>query len=115
MPDTWSEPGTVELEAADWDEEAPGIRSRSGQLCGVRWALVRYAPGAERDEWCTDGHRGYVVRGAISYELAGGGRLDVPTGAGFWLPPGRGHRGMNGPIETELFLVDVPDTPGLPS
>lgn len=102
-------PGTVDLAGAPWAPEAPGIESRTGELAGTRWAVVRYAARAERDEWCTDGHRGYVLSGAISYELAHGNRLDVSGGAGFWLPPGLGHRGVNGDEETRLFLVDVPD------
>ena len=106
------DPGPVvaALGTVAWMEEAPGIHSRSTVVNGVRWAVVRYAPGAERDEWCTDGHRGYVLHGHISYELEGGDRLDVPDGAAFWLPPGSGHRGVNGDAETQLFLVDVPDT-----
>lgn len=115
MAETYGDaPGVIELAGEDWTPEAPGIESRSGLLDGVRWAVVRYAPGAERDEWCTDGHRGYVVRGAISYQLADGEHLDVPTGGGFWLPPGLGHRGVNGESQTELFLVDVPDTAARP-
>lgn len=103
-------PVAASLETIPWAQEAPGIHSRSTTIHGVRWAVVRYAPGAERDEWCTDGHRGYVLHGHISYDLAGGDRLDVPNGAAFWLPPGSGHRGINGDAETQLFLVDIPDT-----
>ena len=106
---TRATPGIVQLGSIPWAEEAPHIDSRAGTLDGVRWAVVRYGPGAERNEWCTDGHRGYVLRGHISYELEGGGWLEVPRGAGFWLPPGPGHRGVNGDEETQLFLIDVPD------
>ncbi len=68
--------GTVE-----WTQEAPGTHSRSTVMNGIRWAVVRHAPGAERRERCTDGHRGYVLHGHMSHELDGGGRLDVPGGA----------------------------------
>lgn len=90
--------------------EAPGIHSRSTVVNGVRWALVRYDAGAERDEWCTDGHRGFVLHGQMAYELEGGERVDIPDGSAFWLPPGSGHRGVNGGAETQLFLIDVPDS-----
>ncbi len=101
-------PGVIEFESLAWAEEARDIDSRVGTLGGARWAVVRYAPGARRDVWCTEGHRGFVLSGHISYELDGGGRLDVPQGSGFWLPPGSGHRGINGDEETQLFLIDVP-------
>jgi quercetin dioxygenase-like cupin family protein len=102
-------PVVAALGAAPWLEEAPGIHSRSAFVDGVRCAVVRYAAHAERDEWCTDGHRGYVIHGHLSYELSDGDRLEVPDGAAFWLPPGSGHRGVNGDTETQLFLIDVPD------
>jgi len=104
-----SRPVVAELGAVPWVEEADRIHSRAALLNDVRWAVVRYAPGAKRGEWCTDGHRGYVLQGHISYELADGSRLDVPGEAVFWLPPGLGHRGVNGDEETLLFLIDVPD------
>ena len=107
-------PVVAALGAVPWSEEAPGIHSRTALVNGTRWAVVRYAPYAERDEWCTDGHRGYVVHGHISYELAGGDRVEVPEGAAFWLPPGSEHRGVNGDAETQLFLVDVPDRDAAP-
>lgn len=102
-------PVVADLGAAQLIEEAPGIHSRSAFLNGVRWALVRYAPAAERHEWCTDGHRGFVVHGHMSYDLADGDHVDIPEGAAFWLPAGSGHRGVNGEAETLLFLIDVPD------
>ena len=103
------EPIVAGLGTVEWAQEVPGIDSRSTVINGIRWAVVRYAPGAQRSERCTDGHRGYVLHGHMSYELDGGDRLDVPDGAAFWLPPGLGHRGVNGEVETQLFLIDVPD------
>ena len=77
---------------------------------GSRWALVEYAPGARREEWCTEGHRGFVVDGAISYEFDDGHpRIEARAGQAFLLPGGQGHRGTNladGP--TRLFLIDDP-------
>jgi quercetin dioxygenase-like cupin family protein len=108
MPD---EPArTVALDDRPWDDEAPGIRSRSEGVQGSRWALVEYAPGARREEWCTEGHRGFVVDGAISYEFDDGHpRIEARAGQAFLLPGGQGHRGTNlaeGP--TRLFLIDDP-------
>ena len=105
-------PGVVEFAALPWLEEGPRIHSRAAAMAGDRCAVVRYGPGAARDEWCTDGHRGYVIEGRMTYELATGERLEVPPQAGFWLPPGLGHRGVNGSEETLVFLVDVPDDAG---
>jgi quercetin dioxygenase-like cupin family protein len=93
---------------ADWTEEAPGVQARPREVAGTRWALVEYAGGAGRPEWCTDGHRGYVLSGRIEYEFDDGGEpLRLSEGDGVVLPAGRGHRGHNpGDAPARLFLID---------
>src|SRR5689334_21994111 len=49
--------------------EAPGIASRALDVNGVRWAIVEYEPGVLREEWCTEGHSGYLLAGEIEYEF----------------------------------------------
>jgi quercetin dioxygenase-like cupin family protein len=91
-----------------WEDEGPGIRARAEQAAGSRWAVVEYAPGAAREEWCTDGHRGYVLAGTIQYEFDDGSTpLALRGGQGFVLAAGTGHRGRNVSAETtRLFLID---------
>ena len=100
----------VELSAADWEPDVPGIRVREREIGGRRWALVEYAPGARRDEWCHDGHLGVVLSGQIAYEFDDGGpNVVAATGDAFTLSTGRGHRGRNeGADATTLFLIDDP-------
>jgi len=99
-----------------WIDDAPGIRARETEVEGARWAIVRYGEGARREEWCEEGHRGYVVEGEIEYEFADGrGPLRASEGEAFLLPPaslgGGAHRGRNlAPGPTRLFLID--DHPG---
>ena len=81
--------------------------------CGCearRRAIVAYEPGAAREEWCTDGHRGYVVEGQIVYEFDDGSEpLSLAGGQGFYLAAGTRHRGSNpGGSTTRLFLIDDP-------
>ena len=102
--------GTVDFDALGWEDDGPGIRARAAQAVGSRWAIVEYGPGARRDEWCTDGHRGYVVEGKIEYEFDDGTPLlKVRQGQGFVLAAGTGHRGHNpSGTATRLFLIDDP-------
>ena len=65
---------------------------------GVRWAIVEYEPAVLREEWCEEGHSGYVLEGEIEYEFQ---RTELPAlrvqaGVGFTLPAGSGHRGRAG-------------------
>jgi hypothetical protein len=89
-------------------DDQPDIHSRAVHALGQRWAIVEYEPGAAREEWCTDGHRGYVLAGRIEYEFDDGSELlGVEQGQGFFLSAGTGHRGRNpGGAVTRLFLID---------
>jgi len=95
-----------------WTEDAPGIRAREVDVGGARWATVEYEAGAAREEWCEEGHRGFVLTGEIEYEFDDGSEpLRASEGEAFFLPPaplgGGAHRGRN-PSEgpTRLFLID---------
>jgi hypothetical protein len=102
---------SVALAQIPWADDVPGIRARETLVKGRRWAVVEYAPGAMRREWCTDGHLGFVLQGSVEYEFGDGGApLVVAEGDAFTLSTGRRHRGANraaGP--SRLFLIDDPD------
>ena len=102
--------GRIDFESVDWADDQPDIRSRAQPALGQRWAIVEYEPGAGRQEWCTDGHRGFVLAGRIEYEFDdGSAALSVEQGQGFFLVAGTGHRGRNaGTTATRLFLIDDP-------
>ena len=95
-----------------WTDDAPGIRAREAELEGTRWAVVEYSQGASREDWCEEGHRGYVDASAIEYEFDDGrAPLRASEGEAFLLPPaslGEGaHRGRNAANEpTRIFLID---------
>lgn len=90
--------------------EAPGIASRAVVVNGVRWAVVEYEPSVLREEWCENGHSGYVLEGEVEYEFEQGDRapLAARAGEGFTLPQGSGHRGRAGTEGARLFLIDRP-------
>ena len=107
-----AEPGSIDFDALAREVEAPGISSRATTVDGARWAIVDYESGAARNEWCEDGHRGYVVRGAVEYEFIDGrAPLRVSADQAFRLPPGPAHRGRNvGDGPARLFLIDDADS-----
>jgi quercetin dioxygenase-like cupin family protein len=88
-----------------WAEEADGVRARVADVGGARWAIVEYAPGHGRPEWCDVGHEGYVISGRITYELASGGSVVAGTGEGFLLTSADAHRGFNHGAEPAVLLV----------
>jgi uncharacterized cupin superfamily protein len=106
------EPRRIPFAEIEWSDDAPGIRAREVDVEGARWAIVEYGEGAGREEWCEEGHRGYVLAGEIEYRFDDGREpLRASENEAFLLPPappGSGaHRGRNlaaGP--TRLFLID---------
>jgi len=104
------EPRALRLTDLDWADDVPGIRDKAGTVDGARWALVEYAEGAAREEWCEDGHRGLVLEGEIEYEFADGREpLRAAGGHAFLLPTGVAHRGRNlAGGATTMFLIDDP-------
>ena len=102
----------IALGDSPWADDVPGIKARETHVDGRRWAIVEYAPGARREEYCTDGHAGYVLEGEIEYEFADGDPpMAVSAGDAFTLATGRGHRGRNtrDGSSSRLFLIDDPD------
>ena len=102
--------GKLVFDSISWADDQADIHSRAAEALGQRWAIVEYEAGAAREEWCTDGHRGYVLAGQIEYEFDDGSApLAVEQGQGFFLAAGTGHRGRNpGDTPTRLFLIDDP-------
>lgn len=50
--------------------------------------MVEYGPGASREDWCEEGHRGFVVEGEIEYRFDDGRELlRAGEGEAFLLPP----------------------------
>jgi hypothetical protein len=97
------------FDLVEWVEEAPGVRAKVVTIGDARWAVVEYEPGSGRPEWCTEGHHGFVLSGAIHYEFEDGSKpLALTEGHGFLLPSGQGHRGFNHhPETTRLFVIDT--------
>jgi len=106
------EPRRVPFDELPWTDDAPGISARDVDVGGARWASVEYGEGVGREEWCEEGHRGFVLFGEIEYEFDDGRTpLRAKENEAFLLPPaplgGGAHRGRNlAPGPTRLFLID---------
>lgn len=97
--------GVVPFDEQVWEQEADGVRALVREVDGARWAIVEYAPGAGRPEFCEVGHEGFVISGEIEYEFSSGGRIVASAGQGFVLPTGDPHRGCNRRTATARLLV----------
>ena len=99
----------VPFDAEEWVEECPGVRARVREDAGARWAIVEYAPGAGRPDWCEVGHHIQVLAGEIEYELKSGGSVVAHAGQGLLLGDDDEHRGRNrGAVPARLLVIDLP-------
>lgn len=97
---------TFIFEEQDWIETSPGIRQKGFESEGHRFRLVEYAVDARHDEWCARGHLGYVLDGAIEFEMPDQ-KILVKTGEAFYVPEGDPHRARNvAPVPSRFFLAD---------
>ena len=99
----------VPFDVEEWVEEAPGVRALVREDAGARWAIVEYAPGAGRPDWCAEGHHIHVLAGEIEYELKSGGSVVARAGQGLLLGDDDEHRGNNrGAVPARLLVIDLP-------
>ena len=86
-----------------------GVHDSEADVAGTRWALVEYAPGAGRADWCETPHSGVVVSGALTYAFEDGREpLTLQAGDAFALPEAPRHRGRNeGSEPVRLFIIDA--------
>ena len=68
-----TDPRAIALSANTAVSHDADVHDREADVDGTRWALVEYAPGAGRDEWCDTPHSGCVLT-ARSHTLRGRAR-----------------------------------------
>jgi hypothetical protein len=104
-----TEPRRIPLEAVAPVSHDADVMDREADVDGTRWALVEYAPGAGRAEWCDTPHVGVLLTGRLTYAFEDGrAPLQIGSGDGFVLPEAPRHRGRNDGAEpARLFLIDA--------
>ena len=98
----------VPFDAEEWVEECPGVRAQAREDAGDRWAIVEYAAGASRPDWCDVAHHIYVISGEIEYDLKSGGKVVARAGQGLFLGTDDEHRGANrSSAPARLVVIDL--------
>lgn len=75
----------VDFEKLDWNSTAKGIRFKAFVSGNQRLRLVEFSEGFIEQDWCLNGHAGYVLEGGFSIDFNGrtehfkkGGTLFIP-------------------------------------
>ena len=104
-----TEPRRIDFSALEPTFHDEGVGDRETDVDGTRWALVEYAPGHGRADWCDTPHSGFVVGGTLTYAFEDGREpLTLAPGEAFVLPEQPRHRGRNaGEEPVRLFIIDA--------
>jgi len=103
---------TVDFTHIAWGG-APGSgrRVKAAMLGDKQVRLFEMAPGYAEDEWCRNGHTGYVLQGEFVTEFEDGSEI-WSRGTAFSIPIGTPHRNSNrSQLSALVFLIDEVPTP----
>lgn len=104
-----TEPHRIDFSTIEPTVHDQGVKDRETDVDGTRWALVEYAPGHGRADWCETPHSGFLVSGSLTYDFEDGrAPITLTPGDGFALPTHPRHRGRNDGTEpARLFIIDA--------
>lgn len=77
----------IPFDTTPWVQIAAGMRAKIITGGGMQLRLVEFTPSFEEDGFCTSGHAGVVVEGALDIEYDGGS-AHYRTGDGLLIPAG---------------------------
>ncbi len=99
---------TIEVERfsdTPWQEVGDRARQKLIDDGEKRVRLLDLSAGFQEQEWCTRGHTGYVIDGALEMEFPEG-QLTFSTGDAILLSKGTAHKARTGTGKALLFLID---------
>jgi quercetin dioxygenase-like cupin family protein len=73
-----------------WEHPAPGVRVKAHEQDGRRLRLVEFTKDFVEPDWCTKGHIGYVLEGAMEVDFQGE-TVTFRAGDGLFIPSGDEH------------------------
>jgi Cupin domain len=90
-----------------WLTVAPGLRTKTVVHGGRKLRLVELGRDFVEPDWCTRGHAGLVLEGAIDIDVAGT-VLRFRAGDGLFIPAGEEHHHRHHATlaTARLFLVE---------
>lgn len=97
----------IDFDALEWQEGRPGVRFKVYAEGGRQLRLVEFVSGDGFQEWCEQGHIGYVLTGGLEMDVDGQ-VLTFQAGDGIFLPAGVAakHRAVSITPGTRLVMVE---------
>jgi quercetin dioxygenase-like cupin family protein len=91
----------------EWRSIRPGARYKLFQEGSRQLRLVEFTSGDVAPEWCSQGHIGFVLSGALDIDI-GGRVVSFTEGDGIFIPSGQSsaHRATSITPGTRLVMVE---------
>ena len=81
----------IDFAAVPWQAPVPGQRFGVVEQGRTRVRLAEFSEGFEEDGWCTVGHVGVVLEGALTVAFRSGGEQRLAAGDALLLDAGEAH------------------------
>jgi mannose-6-phosphate isomerase-like protein (cupin superfamily) len=98
----------VAFEAMPWQTSPVGVRFKLRQIGAQQLRLLEFSRDLDHPHWCTTGHVGYVVEGAMEVEFEDG-RIVYQAGDGVAIPAGEGDKHRPRALSDRVRLVFIED------
>jgi quercetin dioxygenase-like cupin family protein len=100
-------PFKVDFDSMEWRSIRPGARYKLFQEGSRQLRLVEFTSGDVAPEWCSQGHIGFVLSGALDIDI-GGRVVSFAEGDGIFIPSGQSsaHRATSITPGTRLVMVE---------
>jgi quercetin dioxygenase-like cupin family protein len=98
---------TIVFRDIPWESPAPGLETKTVVQGDKRLRLVQFGRDFVEPEWCTRGHAGFMLEGAIEVDIDGT-VVRYQAGDGLLIPAGEAtrHRHHATLRPATLFLVE---------
>jgi hypothetical protein len=93
----------VDFGSIPWEQPAAGVRFKACEQDGRRLRLAEFTKDFVEPDWCTKGHIGYVLEGAMEVDFHGKVVI-FRAGDGLFIPPGSAH-GHKARVLTDFVRV----------
>jgi len=100
-------PFKVDFDSMEWQSNRQGARFKLFQEGSRQLRLVEFTAGEGAPHWCSQGHIGFVLSGALKIDVAGK-VISFAEGDGIFLPSGdsSAHRATAITPGTRLVMVE---------
>ena len=97
----------ADFNSMEWQPIRHGARFKMFQEGSRQIRLVEFTSGEVAPDWCTQGHIGFVLSGALAIDI-GGRVVSFSEGDGIFIPSGQSsaHRATSITPGTRLLMVE---------